>query len=63
MGLFLARFTGEIVELFSQVVASCAEQNLIEFDLLAIDSVKLRANANYKQSKTLEGIKKEERQS
>jgi transposase len=60
MGLFLARFAGEIVELFSQVVASCAEQNLIEFDLLAIDSVKLRANANYKQSKTLEGMKKEE---
>ena len=60
MGLFLARFAEEIVELFSQVVASCAEQNLIEFDLLAIDSVKLRANANYKQSKTLEGIKKEE---
>jgi transposase len=60
MGLFLARFAGEIVKLFSQVVASCAEQNLIEFDLLAIDSVKLRANANYKQSKTLEGIKKEE---
>jgi transposase len=60
MGLFLARFAGEIVELFAQVVASCTEQNLIEFDLLAIDSVKLRASANYKQSKTLEGIKKEE---
>jgi transposase len=60
MGLFLARFFEEIVELFSQVVASCAEQNLIEFDLLAIDTVKLRASANYKQSKTLEGIKKEE---
>ena len=60
MGLFLARFAGEIVDLFSQIVASCAEQNLIEFDLLAIDSVKLRANANYKQSKTLEGMKKEE---
>jgi transposase len=60
MGLFLARFVEEIVELFSQVVASCAEQNLIEFDLLAIDTVKLRASANYKQSKTLEGIKKEE---
>ena len=60
MGLFLARFAGEIVKLFSQVVASCTEQNLIEFDLLAIDSVKLRANANYKQSKTLAEIKKEE---
>ena len=60
MGLFLARFVEEIVELFSQVVASCTEQNLIEFDLLAIDTVKLRASANHKQSKTLEGIKKEE---
>ena len=60
IGIFLARFVEEIVELFSQVVASCAEQNLIEFDLLAIDTVKLRASANYKQSKTLEGIKKEE---
>jgi len=56
MGLFLSRFGGEIVEMFSQVVASCMEQNLIEFDLLAIDSVKLRASANYKQSKTLERI-------
>lgn len=60
MGLFLARFAEEIVELFSQVVTICKGQNLLEFDLLAIDSVKLRANANYKQSKTLEGIKKEE---
>jgi len=41
MGLFLATVAEEIVELFGQVVASCAEQNLIEFDLLAIDSVKL----------------------
>ena len=31
------------------------EQNLIEFYLLATDSVKLRANANYKQGKTLAG--------
>jgi len=60
MGLFLARFAKEIVELFSQVVEICKEQNLIEFDLLAIDSVKLRASANYKQSKTLEGMEKEE---
>ena len=60
MGLFLSRFAKEIVELFSQVVGTCKEQNLIEFDLLAVDSIKLRANANYKQSKTLEGINKEE---
>jgi transposase len=60
MGLFLARFAKEIVELFSQIVAICTEQDLIEFDLIAIDSIKLRANANYKQSKTLGGIEKEE---
>jgi len=60
MGYFLARFRVEIVELFCQVVGICQEQGLIAFDLLAIDSVKLRANANYKQSKTLEGLEKEE---
>ena len=32
----------------------------MKFDLLAVDSIKVRANANYKQSKTLEGINKEE---
>jgi transposase len=60
MGLFLSRYASEIVELFSQVVGICEEQKLIEFDLLAIDSLKLRANANYKQSKSLAGVEKEE---
>jgi hypothetical protein len=49
-----------VVELFSQVVQICKEKGLIEFDLLAIDSVKMRANASYKQSKNMEGIEKEE---
>jgi hypothetical protein len=60
IGKFFARYINEIVELFTQVVMICAEQGLIDFDILAIDSVKLRANASYKQSKTLEGIGKEE---
>jgi transposase len=60
MGYFLARFRVQIVELFGQVVEICQERGLIEFDLLAIDSVKLRASASYKQSKTLEGLQKEE---
>ena len=38
----------------------CKERELLNFDLLAIDSLKLRANANYKQSKTMEGIQKEQ---
>jgi transposase len=62
MGYFLARFRVEIAELFCQVVKICQEHGLIEFDLLAIDSVKLRANASYKQSTTLEGLEKEEEQ-
>ena len=60
IGYFLARFHLQVVELFSQVVQICREKGLIEFDLLAIDSVKMRANASYKQSKNLEGIEKEE---
>jgi len=60
MGYFLVRFRAEIVELFGQVVEICQEQKLIEFDLLAIDTVKLRASASYKQSKTMEGLEKEE---
>jgi transposase len=60
MGYFLVRFRLEIVELFTQVVTLCKERDLLDFDLLAIDSMKLRASANYKQSKTLEGIEKEE---
>jgi transposase len=60
IGYFLARFHLQVVELFSQVVQICKEKGLIEFDLLAIDSVKMRANASYKQSKNMEGIEKEE---
>ena len=60
MGRFLSRFANEIADLFSQVVRACKEEGLIEFDLLAIDSVKVRASANYKQSKTLVGIEKEQ---
>ncbi len=60
IGYFLGRFHLQVVELFSQVVQICKEKGLIEFDLLAIDSVKMRANASYKQSKNLEGIEKEE---
>jgi len=60
IGYFLGRFHQQVVELFSQVVAICKEKGLIEFDRLAIDSVKMRANASYKQGKNLEGIEKEE---
>jgi transposase len=60
MGRFLARFRNEVADLFSQVVMVCVEKELIDFDLLAVDSVKLRANASYKQAKNLEGLSEEE---
>lgn len=44
IGYSLARFHQQVVQLFSQVVGICKEKGLIEFDLLAIDSVKMRAN-------------------
>ena len=59
LGKFFSRCTEEIAELFSQVVYICAEHNLIDFDLLAIDSVKIRAYASHKQSKTRKALKKE----
>jgi transposase len=59
MGKFYAKYLDEIVELFSQVVTICKKQDLIDFDILAIDSMKLRANASHKQSKSLESIEKE----
>ena len=61
IGKFYARYIEEIIELFSQVVTICKRQDLIEFDILAIDSVKLRANASHKQSKTLKSIENEEK--
>ena len=59
LGKFLSCFTEEIAELFSQVVYICAEDDLIDFDVLAIDSVKIRAYASHKQAKTKKGLKKE----
>jgi len=60
LGKFYAEYIDEIVELFSQVVMLCQEHGLIDFDILAIDSMKFRANASHKQSKALETIEKEE---
>jgi transposase len=60
MGYFLSRYREQIVELSTQVVVLCREQDLVDFEVLAIDSVKIRANASYKQSRDLQGIKKEE---
>ena len=59
-GKFFSKNPTLISELFAQVVFACCENDLVDFDVLAIDSVKIRANASYKQFRTTEGIEKEE---
>ena len=59
MGKFLSRHKVSIIELFSQIVLLGVEKGLIDFDVLAIDTVKIRANASYKQFRNLEGLEKE----
>jgi transposase len=60
IGKFYCRYIEEIVELFSQVVMICKRRGLIDFDVLAVDSIKMRANASHKKSKTLRSLDKEE---
>lgn len=60
MGYFMSRYKEQIVDLSTQVVVLCTEQELVDFEVLAIDSVKVRANGSYKQSRDLQGIEKEE---
>jgi len=59
MGKFLVKYKKQIIELFAQVVEIGAEKELIDFEVLATDTMKLRANASYKKFRTKEGIKKE----
>jgi transposase len=55
---FLSKFKNEVVALFSQIVLVCVEQGLVDFKVLCIDSVKLRANASHKQQKNRNGLEK-----
>jgi transposase len=61
MGKFLVRYKEQITELFAQVVEIGIEEELIIFDILAVDTVKIRANASYKQFKTIEKIEEEKK--
>jgi transposase len=59
MGKFLSKHKLSITELFSQIVLLGVEKELIDFDILAIDTVKIRANASYKRFRNLDGLEKE----
>ena len=60
LGKFLIKFKDYTNDLFTQVVVVAVENELVDFDVLGIDSVKIRANASYKQDRTIAGIDKEE---
>jgi transposase len=59
MGKFLVKYKERIIELFTQVVQIGVEKELVDFEVVAADTVKVRANASYKQFRTKEGIAKE----
>jgi len=59
IGKFLSRYRRIILDLFSQTVLICVEEELVDFEVLSIDSIKVRANASHKQHKTLASIEKE----
>jgi transposase len=61
MGKFLSKFSDELSELFSQVVMIGVEHDLIDFEVLNVDTVKIRANASYKQFRDLKGIREEKK--
>ena len=59
LGKFLASNPIDLAALLTQVVQIGVEENLMDFELLGVDTVKIRANASYKQFRDEEGIRKE----
>ena len=59
INLFRITFKDEFAEIFAKVVTLCIDLGLIGFENLAIDSQKLKANANLFQNKNMKGIQRE----
>jgi transposase len=59
MGKFLASSAKEITELMLQIILISKEYNLMKFEILNIDTVKIRANASYKQFRNMDGLNKD----
>jgi transposase len=60
LGKFLVDNKDLVSPLLTQVVTIAVEHDLVDFEVLGIDSLKIRANASYKQDRTLFEIEKEE---
>ena len=56
---FRLRHLEDLSNLFTQIVVLCKELDMIGFENLAIDGEKIHANASYRKSKNLKGIRKE----
>ena len=56
---FRLRHLEELPGLFSQIVLLCKELDMLDFEHMAVDGQKIQADANYKNSKNLKGVKKE----
>jgi len=56
---FRLRHLDDLPVLFTQIVMLCKELDMIGLEHLAIDGQKIQANASYRNSKNLKGIKKE----
>ena len=56
---FRLRHLKDLPGLFTQIVLLCKELDMLDFEHMALDGQKIQANANYKKSKNLKGIKKE----
>lgn len=56
---FRLRHLKALPGLFTQIVFLCNELGMLNFEHMAVDGQKIQANASYKNSKNLKGIKKE----
>lgn len=59
MGKFLSKHKECLSDLFEQVVEIGVVNDLVDFKILAVDTVKIRANASYKQFRDKNGLEKE----
>jgi len=56
---FRIKFKNEFADIFTKVVIICVNLGLVAFENLAIDSQKIKANANLFQNKNIKGIGRE----
>jgi len=61
MGKFLANNPIDIESLITQVVQIGVEKDLVDFEILGLDTVKIRANATYKEFRDKKGIREEKK--